>query len=261
MGLFSRIFGKRSGESKVVYASQDELMEEAYRNAQENFKYFWRELSWEYHRIVPALDFAMVKHPFQQIIDGQQEPVVEHMWIDQVMFDGETIKGELVNDPNQLTNVKQGDSVSITISEISDWMISLQGQTLGGFTIQAMRKGMSSKERRQHDEAWGLDFGDPDEVLVVQQQKEHPEYLIEHPMSRNMADQLREFLQQHPGEIAELDQDGLTQLHKEAIAGNKVGVEVLLELGADKNALSNTGKTAGQYAENMNWDHLKEVLK
>ena len=96
-------------------------MKAAYIQAQQNFKYFWRELYWEYRRIVPGHDFAMVKIPFEQIVAGQTEPLIEHMWINNINFDGEIITGELVNDPNQLTNVTKGDSVSKKVNEIDDW--------------------------------------------------------------------------------------------------------------------------------------------
>ncbi|KAF5269738.1 hypothetical protein FQR65_LT17944 [Abscondita terminalis] len=40
-----------------------------------------------------------------------------------------------------------------------------------------------AQERKEHDKAWGLDFGDYNETLIVSQQKEYPENLEEHPMS------------------------------------------------------------------------------
>lgn len=263
MGLFSNLFGKKKNQENdksVFYAQQDELMKQASQNAQNNFKYFWRELYWEYRRIVPGHDFAMVKIPFEQILDGQSEPIVEHMWINKIDFDGETITGALVNDPNQLTNIKNGDLVKRKITEIGDWMISIQGKTYGGFTIQVIRSGMSDNERQSHDNAWGLDFGDYNETLLVYEQKEKPENLIEHPMSKNMADKMREFLKENPNELTTVDGNGLTLLHKEAIAGNKTSIEILLELGVDKTVKSSNDKTALDYAESMNWEHIKEIL-
>ncbi len=263
MGLFSSLFGKKNNNKKddtVFFSKQDELMEEATKNAQENFRYFWRELYWEYRRIVPGHDFAMIKIPFRQTITDQVEPLVEHMWINNINFDGEVITGELVNDPNQLTNVAKGDLITKSVNEIGDWMISIQGKTYGGFTIQVIRSRMNEKERRNHDEAWGLDFGDYDEVLLVHQQKENPENLVEHPMSINMSEKMHEFLKENPNEISETDENGLTLLHRETIAGNKTNVEILIKLGADKLKKSKTHKTALEYAELLNWEHLKELL-
>ncbi|MEZ0131787.1 YegJ family protein, partial [Flavobacterium sp. LBUM151] len=82
----------------------------------------------------------------------EDETIVEHMWINDINFDGEKIYGILVNDPDELTNVQNGDEVEIPINQISDWLFASQGKTYGGFTIQAMRSEMSETERAEHDE-------------------------------------------------------------------------------------------------------------
>lgn len=247
-------------DTKIFYADgENPKMVEAYKKAQETFKYFWRELSWEYRRIVPGLDVACVKLAFTQEIDGEIE--VEHMWINDVNFDGENIYGILVNDPDVLTNVNNGDEIAIPVNQISDWLFASQGKTYGAFTIHAMRSEMSDDERAAHDEAWGLEFGDFNDIQVVFEQNEKPENLIEHPMSKNMKESLIEFLKNNPEEVSGQDDLGYTFLHREAIAGNQSSVEVILEHGADKNAKTNSGKTALDFAKELKWDHLLPLLQ
>lgn len=247
-------------ENKTFFADgEDPKMIAAYQKAQETFKYFWRELSWENRRIIPALEVACVKLAFTQEIDG--ETIVEHMWINDIGFDGEKIYGVLVNDPNDLTNVQNGDEVEIPINQISDWLFATDGKTYGGFTIQAMRSEMSEEERKEHDEAWGMDFGDFDDIQVVFEQKEKPENLIEHPMSKNMKESLIDFLKNNPAEITSQDPSGYTFLHQEAIAGNGTSVEILLQSGADKTLKNHLGKTAFDYAKELKWEHLLPLLQ
>lgn len=249
-------------ESKVFYAKGDTPeMIAAFKKARETFKYFWRELSWESRRIIPALELACVKIAFMQEIDGQAEPVVEHMWINEIGFDGDTVSGILINDPNDIDNVNNGDYVEIPADQISDWLFACQGKTYGGFTIQSMRSQMQDEERKEHDEAWGLDFGDYRDVLVVYQQKEHPENLIEHPMSINMKDSFINFLKQHPQEITHKDDTGYTLLHRETIAGNKTSVEILLQSGADASTRTNSGKTALDFAKQAGWEQIIPLLE
>lgn len=252
-------------------------MIEAFKNAQRTFKYFWRELSWEYRRIIPALDVACVKIAFTQETENAQI-VVEHMWINDVQFDGNTIKGILINSPNELTNISNGDFVEIPLNQISDWLFAVpqskpkrglsklfssssKPKAYGGFTIQTMRSEMSNQERKEHDNAWGLDFGDYNEVLLVNEQKENPGNLTEHPMSKNMREKLIEFLKQNPDEIDDVDEYGMTLLHKETIAGNLTSVEVLLSVGANKNTKTNQGESALDFAKKMNWEHIIPVLE
>ena len=281
MGLFKKLFGgddacskdsdskgeqsgngaaKDAKESKPVFYAdgEDEAMLKAFEQARKSFRYFWRELYWERLRIVPALSFACVKVAFSQELNGSTE--VEHMWLNDVYFDGERVCGVLVNDPNVLSNVKNGEQVSVPLEQISDWMFAIEGKTYGGFSVQAMRKAMSQSERAEHDEAWGLNFGDPDVVLVAYEQQEHPQNLTEHPMSVNTKKNFEEFLRGYPDEITRTDDEGYTMLHHEAIAGNLTRIELLLAKGADKNAKNIHGKTALDYARALGWDHVAKAL-
>lgn len=72
-------------------SNEDEDMALAYVLAQRTFRYFWREMSWEYRRIVPVLDLSCVKIAFH--VPGEpseSRPSFEHLWIGEVAFDGET---------------------------------------------------------------------------------------------------------------------------------------------------------------------------
>ncbi|WP_298028289.1 DUF2314 domain-containing protein [uncultured Campylobacter sp.] len=281
MGLFKKLFGGDDASSKdndskgaqdenaaakdakesepVFYADgEDEAMLKAFEQARKSFRYFWRELYWERLRIAPTLSFACVKVAFSQELNGSTE--VEHMWLNDVYFDGERVCGVLVNNPNVLSNVKNGEQVSVPLEQISDWMFAIEGKTYGGFSVQAMRKAMSESERAEHDEAWGLNFGDPDVVLVTYEQQEHPQNLTEHPMSVNTKKNFEEFLRGYPDEIARTDDEGYTMLHHEAIAGNLTRIELLLAKGADKNAKNIHGKTALDYARALGWDHVAKAL-
>lgn len=247
-------------KQEVFFAKEDDKMSLAYKRAQETFKYFWRELYWEYRRVIPGHDLAIVKFAFEQIFQGEEEPTVEHMWVRDINFDGETVTGVLANNPMQLTNVAEGDTVSCNVNKISDWMLAMSGETYGGFTIHVLRSDMSEEARQQHDNAWGLNFGDFNTILLVHGQKENPENLIEHPMCVNTADQFLEFFKENPEELTIKDEAGYTVLHRQAIAGNKTTVNILLELGADKNAITNNGLTALDYAKKLNWEYIIPIL-
>jgi uncharacterized protein YegJ (DUF2314 family) len=235
-------------------------MLEAFSKAQETFKYFWRELSWEFRRIVPALDLACVKVAFIENALSQTAPIVEHMWINDIDFDGEIVSGTLANDPNQLSNIKNGDFVQVPLNQVSDWLFTSVGKTYGGFTIHALRSAMNEQERQQHDGAWGLDFGDHDDISVVRDQKTNPEHLIEHPMSLNMKDELTKFLKEHPEELTAKDEAGYTLLHKETIAGNRTSVEVLLQFHIDKDVQTSKGQSALDLAKQVGWTQIIPLL-
>lgn len=247
-------------DQTIVYAVPDSpKMDQAFVKARETFKYFWRETSWEYKRMVPTHDLTLVKVGFNQ--ETTSEPLLEFMWIEDIWFDGENVTGVLANAPEKLTTIKLGDSITVPLSDISDWMFAKDGKTYGGFTIQVLRAEMEVADRKAHDEAWGLDFGDFNAIEVVINQKEHPEYLKEHPMSLSSKEELIKFLKEHPDEITQKDDKGYTILHREVIAGNKATVETLIELGAEISAKTNAGKTALDFAQALDWKEIALLLK
>ena len=206
--------------SKVVLSDYDDPeMQAAVQKARDTFRIFWREVAWERRRIVPALDTAVVKAPFS---DGPSRkksgdtPDTEHMWVSDVDFDGEDVTGTLMNSPNWIKSVKQGDEVRVPLDQVSDWMYVIGGDVYGAFTVNLLRSRMGRKERQEHDDAWGLNFGDPTRVRTV------PDKFVvagEHAMSEAMAGSLKEQLAKDPSLVRSKDDRGWTLLHQEALAG------------------------------------------
>lgn len=255
----------------------DPALHAAMTSARATFKYLWRELTWEYRRIIPGLQLSAVKAAFR---DGDDEDGTEHMWLTDLEFNGEVIGAKLVNQPNHLRSVHAGDRVSLAPELIEDWMYVIGGRVYGGFTVQVLRSRMSPTERRKHDDAWGFDFGDSGDVAVVPawDSKEKVGLLgrvfakrptapprsnpdAEHPMSENMASGLAEQIDKHRAAFLEdADADGLTTLHSLALGGSAAGVRVLLEKGADPMRRTRSGKTARDLAQQLGWPRVVALL-
>jgi uncharacterized protein YegJ (DUF2314 family) len=271
--------------AQVYFARDDDPeMQLAIEQARTTFRYFWREMAWEQRRIVPGLDLTCVKVPFSDPPEMQHQtddPEVEQMWLSDIDFDGQAITGTLINSPNWLKSIKEGDQSQVPIHGISDWMYAIEGRVYGAYTVNLMRARMSRGERSQHDGAWGLDFGDPNAIQVVP-----PEWFggkpsggffkklfggsadaepldlenTEHPMAVNMAGSLEEMLTQDPSNVHAKNDDGMTFLHQQALAGTAIGVSILLKHGADPNAVTNSGMTPLQLANALGWTQVASVL-
>lgn len=266
----------------TLHKDDDPAIEAASQRARATFRYFWRELFWENRRIVPGLDLAAFKVAFH---DNDEKPP-EVMWVDEVNFNGYSLKGRLLNQPNWLTSINQGDPVKVPVRAITDWLYAVNGVTYGGFSVNAIRKQMKKGERKQHDEAWGLDFGNPDSVHVVpadwfaEQQPEtkkkgffgfgksaEPEPLSddvlqakEHPMAINMESSLKDFANKNPEAISKIGDDGLSMLHNMALGGSAIGVTTLLSCGVDVNSRSKKGHTALDFAKSLGWKRAYTIL-
>jgi uncharacterized protein YegJ (DUF2314 family) len=264
-----------SQPSKVFLSDDnDPEMQRAYENARATFRYFWREVAWERRRIVPALDLACVKAPFSDGDKGPptpDTPQVEHMWMSEVDFNGRFVSGVLLNAPNWLKTVKEGDAARFPLGEISDWMYAISGEVFGAYTVNLLRSRMGRRERQEHDDAWGLNFGDPAKIRVAPEPKKGGGLLKgwfgkrqadpeEHPMSEAMASSLKGQLAKDPSLVSGKDDRGWTLLHQEASAGSAATVKVLLEAGADPGAVTDQGLTPLDLARSLGWNKVVALL-
>lgn len=268
-------------EPVFIFDESDAAMQLAYDKARRSFKYFWRELSWERRRIVPGLDMAMVKLPFTDgpRTDGNAE--FEQMWIGDVNFDGKTLSGALLNSPNWLTSVKEGDVVRAPFSELRDWLMTVDGKAYGAFSVNQMRAAMNGKERKAHDNAWGLDFGDPASARLEISRTGHskggllsrlfgrraenpnpPEEFRDHPMCLNMLETYDTQLQVDPSIARDImdEETGFTLLHAEALAGNMGLVKLAVAHGAEVGKKTRSGRTASELARDIGWPEIADFL-
>lgn len=276
-----------ASKSPVIQTpGEDAELEQAAAKARQTFRYFWREMAWEQRRIVPGLDLAAVKGAFSDPPEIQsQNPgglSVEHMWLLDVDFDGRKLEGTLINSPLSLKTFKEGDRVTLSGKTLCDWLYVIGGNAYGGFTIDVLRSRMGKSERKQHDQAWGFDFGDvgivnlvPPETIGATAVKKRgffgspkatpQDYALvaatEHPMSVNMRETFEQTLIKNPSLVQQPDDRGYTFLHQLSLAGSWDGVDVCLRHGADPNKLARNGMTPLALAKCLGWKKVMARLQ
>lgn len=242
---------KKAESSTVTFHKKDDPeMKKAAKQAQKTFKFFWKEVTLDFNRIVPALSLACIKLPFSDDPSNSKSNV-EHMWVEQIYFDGEKIHCVLINSPNWLKSVKAGDTVECKIGDIDDWMCVLGGKVYGGYSVQVIRSRMSETDRKSYDAKWGLKFPPPDVVNVPVETSEFEPVI---------AKLLKEQLEKDPSIINSTYDGGRSLLHLEALYGRKYSVKVLLDHGADPTKKCNRGWTPKDYAETLGWTEVIQLL-
>ncbi|HEY3663835.1 MAG TPA: DUF2314 domain-containing protein [Chthoniobacterales bacterium] len=80
--------------------------------------------------------------------DGQQ---VEHIWVDQLTWDGKLFHGRINNKPLDVKNVRLGQSVTVAPRDVSDWMFIRDGKLIGGYTTRIFYRRLSAADRAEFD--------------------------------------------------------------------------------------------------------------
>lgn len=129
-------YGLRTSEPLTVFQfqpdcevvqvdAQDTDMRRAVLEARTKFPEFLQRHS----RPKPGERFY-VKAPFSD----------EHMWIDVRAVTGQSIQGSLANDPQSNPGLRIGTAVEVAASELTDWMIVVNGKpVLGHYTAQLLQ--------------------------------------------------------------------------------------------------------------------------
>jgi uncharacterized protein YegJ (DUF2314 family) len=76
---------------------------------------------------------------------------VEHMWVHDVEPIDGGFRGILGNTPLSIETLKEGDSVEISDSDVSDWMAIDDGRLVAGYTLRVIRDRMPADERAAFD--------------------------------------------------------------------------------------------------------------
>ncbi len=97
-----------------------------------------------FHAQKPGTTDFCVKKPYPTPSGGQ-----EHMWIEVTGEEAGVLHGVVVNEAEDTREVKNGQEVSLCITEISDWKYQEGKKLIGGYTIRYFVEKMAPKEREE----------------------------------------------------------------------------------------------------------------
>ena len=80
----------------------------------------------------------------------------EHIWLDNLKYENGTLYGFVANSPKHVPHIKNGDKIPIEGDKIVDWMYLRNDYLQGGYTIKALRKNMTAKQKKAFDTKVGF---------------------------------------------------------------------------------------------------------
>jgi uncharacterized protein YegJ (DUF2314 family) len=138
---------EREGEPDVLYVENgDDEMNSAIEKAKQTFPEF--EKAFQSNN--PNFENFTIKQKFQTSDGGG-----EHIWIGDLKFKDGQYFGIVHNEPVDVKQIKLGDSVKISMTDMSDWMYNDGNVVKGAYTIKVLRKQMTDEEKKEMD-AGGL---------------------------------------------------------------------------------------------------------
>ena len=138
IGLLSGCSKNKEGDNYTHVKSEDAAMNAAIAQAKSTVGEFVAA----FHSQKAGTKEYFVKKPYPSP-SGEQE----HMWIEVLSEENGVIKGRVANEAEETHEVKMGQIVSLSLSEISDWKYQDGKKLIGGYTIRYFVDKMSPKER------------------------------------------------------------------------------------------------------------------
>ncbi|MDA7916325.1 DUF2314 domain-containing protein [Verrucomicrobia bacterium] len=114
----------------VQVEENDEEMKKATESAVASFPEFIEAFS---NRKPGDATFA-IKAPFTS------EDNTEFLWLLVTEIDGDEIKGNIDNEPVDLPGFKEGDEVTISVSDLNDWSIMSEDGLKGAYTMKVLQE-------------------------------------------------------------------------------------------------------------------------
>lgn len=145
MGLFDRF---RSRPAPIQwFGGDDPEMLRAIHEAQATYPDFVAAIVEDARREVPTFEDALVKYAFAGSKDGVE---VEHMFLSDIAWRGNGLRGTVTSTPMHATGVQEGDRVVIDRDRVSDWLYVVDGKGVGGYTFRVMWSRFDEVERESY---------------------------------------------------------------------------------------------------------------
>lgn len=115
-------------------------------------RYTFGELATAFTKLRPHLPantdnvraMVLVKAAFPYQIDDSDDETAEHMWLEVLGFEGETVEGRLLNEPMFINDLAANDTLTIERSRLSDWMVQTQAGSFGPSNVAAMWRAVDA---------------------------------------------------------------------------------------------------------------------
>jgi uncharacterized protein YegJ (DUF2314 family) len=121
--------------------TQDKAMAAAIEKAKATLPSFFERLT----KPQPGDDGFAVKIRFDTTKRGTDG---EHIWANAVVREGDTVSATINNQPRDIPDLKNGQRVTVAVTQLTDWMFMRDGKFHGAYTLRAMLPFMAPDQAK-----------------------------------------------------------------------------------------------------------------
>lgn len=125
------------------FSAEHPVMVAAIAEAQKKLSDFQAQVAQDRAKDSPKMEEVFVKAFFPDVDDPR---IGEHMYLDEIEFVDDGIRGVIMNEPRGDLGVEEGDVVTVPLKRISDWFYVINGKGYGGFTLKPVIESLSEEE-------------------------------------------------------------------------------------------------------------------
>lgn len=142
------IVDRAERDEVAIVAECDPDMADAMREARATLRGFLKLA----HAPRPKMEGFAVKVAIREDDDN-----AEYFWISPFEHKAGRFTGNINNTPRTIGNVRMGDAIAFTATDIVDWMYMDGGRMKGNYTARALLKNASQEEKDAFKKRFGLD--------------------------------------------------------------------------------------------------------
>lgn len=169
MGIFKKLFGKKSEEEKVVLEREDQPDVHYIRDEDNRMNWAMEKARLTFHYFKSCLENPKETQAYFSVkAKIEENGIIEHIWLGEPSYDNDgNIYGVVGNEPADISNIALGQKIGISEEEVSDWMIIDNARLIGGYTIRAIRDGLSEEEIPEFDNSLGMIIDEGEDYFPV----------------------------------------------------------------------------------------------
>src|SRR4051812_38266846 len=141
----SRMSPPRPPSSNVrAFRADDANMLAATREARDHLPFFLE-------RVQHPLATQNTASAKVRLLEGTHE---EQMWLSDLSFDGRLLHGRLNDTPVDISRLHANDTLSVAVSELTDWIVMDSGRLCGGYSLRVVRRFLPAEQQARFDKTF-----------------------------------------------------------------------------------------------------------